>query len=127
MADEEHVRVFQQGNRAWNEWKIRNPMPDLRGANLSQNKKGYTDDFWGGPPINLSGTILDGAQMDDMVFAGADFSYASLIGANLRGSIFTNCRFIRQTSAWLIYLGQILIMLILLEQILQGQRCAMHR
>jgi hypothetical protein len=36
MANDEHVTLFEQGTKIWNEWREQNPhiTPDLSGASL---------------------------------------------------------------------------------------------
>lgn len=73
MANEEHLAKLRQGREAWNAWREQNPTvrPDLRAAKL------------------------DGANLDECDFTGADLDSASLANAFLPKTRFTmaSCRF----------------------------------
>jgi uncharacterized protein YjbI with pentapeptide repeats len=77
MASDEHVALLKQGVAAWNEWRLKNPRPNLSGVNL------------GGADlreVNLRGADLSGANLGKANLSGADFSGASLREAYLRGA-----------------------------------------
>jgi uncharacterized protein YjbI with pentapeptide repeats len=68
MANEEHLRIAQQGAEAWNGWRWQNPdaVPDLKGADLSMAHLTEAD---------LSEALLIVAslitiRLDDYVFEG---------------------------------------------------------
>jgi hypothetical protein len=74
MANEEHLKVIQQGIIIWNKWKKMHPevRPDLRGADLSFANLNFAD---------LSYTHLDSADL-----RGADFTHAG-IGWTIFGNV----------------------------------------
>jgi Pentapeptide repeats (8 copies) len=91
VADEEHLRIIEQGLAAWNEWRQKNPelIPDLRGANLSEANLSRADlrdaclsatDLRG---ANLSGARLNGAELGGANLYKAKLSKTNLIGADL--------------------------------------------
>ena len=94
MANEEHVKMLDQGVEAWNKWRRENPdiQPDLRGANLigadlskadlsraSLNRADLSR-------ADLRGVNLIRADLSGVNLSGADLSGANLRGANLRGA-----------------------------------------
>lgn len=100
MANEEHVKILEDGVEAWNEWREKNPEePDLTGAYLKDaNLTGA--DF---RDADLSRAYLSRAYLEDANFQGgmlveidlreaclvnADLSHANLTGANLREADF---------------------------------------
>jgi uncharacterized protein YjbI with pentapeptide repeats len=67
VADEEQLKILQQGIAAWNDWRARNPelmAPDLSGADLRR--------------ANLSGAYFEDAQLRGADFRGANLSKAYL-------------------------------------------------
>jgi len=66
MANEEHLKILNQGVEAWNEWREKNPAitPDLNKANLIM-------------------ADLSGANLNKAVLIGADLIMTNLSGANL--------------------------------------------
>ena len=114
MANEQHLKILQQGAHTWNEWRIDNPstIPDLCGADL------HGFDFY---DTNLTGAKLCGAvlretrlgnlankvnfRMADLTRADlhnirmheATFIAANLDYANLSDSLFSQCNFRRAT------------------------------
>jgi Pentapeptide repeats (8 copies) len=91
VADEEHLRIIEQGLAAWNEWRQKNPelIPDPRGANLSEANLSRADlrdaclsatDLRG---ANLSGARLNGAELGGANLYKAKLSKTNLIGADL--------------------------------------------
>lgn len=88
MANPEHLAKFNEGNKAWNEWREANPdiHPDLSGADLEDR---IISTFGGlsvllqsvyGPSykINLSRVIFDDANLKGSVIGQADFRGATL-------------------------------------------------
>jgi uncharacterized protein YjbI with pentapeptide repeats len=69
MANEEHLRILNEGVEVWNQWRRDNPneVPDLSDATLFE--------------MNLSGANFSGTGFSD-----ADFSLANLRSANLCNS-----------------------------------------
>ena len=84
MANEEHLKILEQGIKAWNKWREENPniKPNLRNAKVRNNLS----------EANLSMADLCGA---DLLFAnleranlrGANLNRANLSGAILSGAI----------------------------------------
>jgi uncharacterized protein YjbI with pentapeptide repeats len=74
MANEEHLKILDQGVEAWNRWRDENRdiQPDLIEADLSRAYLGEAD---------LSGAHLRGAYLGEADLGGAD-----LRGAHLRGT-----------------------------------------
>jgi uncharacterized protein YjbI with pentapeptide repeats len=75
MANEEHLKVLQQGAAIWNEWRERNrdEKPDLSEADFSRT--------------DLSGANLSAANLYRAVLSGADLSESDLRRANLTGAV----------------------------------------
>src|SRR5437016_2783917 len=76
MANEAHLKILEQGVKAWNEWRIMNDriIPDLRGANF----------------IDKS---LNGANLTSALLSGARSSGAYILGANLSGAFLDDAQF----------------------------------
>ncbi len=96
MADPEHLKILNQGVKAWNQWREDNPevIPDFRKAklreavlseaNLSEADLSEADLFRTTlRGANLSGTILREAMLMDANLHKADLSKADLRWANL--------------------------------------------
>jgi uncharacterized protein YjbI with pentapeptide repeats len=66
MADEEHLKILEQGVEAWNQWRAEN-----RSMRPNLNK------------ARLSGANLSGANLSRVELRGADLSAANLSAANL--------------------------------------------
>lgn len=79
MANEEHLKILQQGVRVWNEWREANPavMPDLVGASLAG--KDFSE-------ANFQAAQFCYTDLTRTDLSFADFRLADLIGANLTGS-----------------------------------------
>ena len=122
MGDTDHTARFREGARAWNAWRAEFPgiMPDLRDfvPSLGEKQLGPAH----GGPIDLSDSLLNGANLHGAtllearlgnadlrlanltmaLLAGADLSYANLGGAvfdhadladaSLRGAILDGAR-----------------------------------
>ncbi|UCE08133.1 MAG: pentapeptide repeat-containing protein [bacterium] len=88
MANEEHLKILNQGVDVWNQWRNDNPniKPDLSLLDLSRA------DLCGANFIrtNLSGTNLSSANL-----WGADFNEANLIRSNLSGTNLNGANLIR--------------------------------
>jgi hypothetical protein len=112
MANEEHLKILQQGVAAWNKWREENPevIPDLfradlrkadvSGANLSWANLREAD-LWRADvgEANLTGVNLHGAELKEADLhganlSGADLSESDLGGAKLYGTHFTNTNLI---------------------------------
>ena len=78
MADQEHLKILEQGVEVWNEWRNHNPgiWPDLTGA-------------------NLRGADLSMANLNAAVLAVADLSWANLRGASLVGANLSRAELVR--------------------------------
>ena len=76
MADEEHIRLINEGVAAWNRWRAdhRDVTPDLSGAALRN--------------LDLTGADLDGADLRAADLRGTVLSRASLVGADLSAANF---------------------------------------
>jgi uncharacterized protein YjbI with pentapeptide repeats len=89
MANEEHLRILDQGVEAWNRWrdKNRDVQPDLIEADLSEADLSRADlseaDLVG---ANLRGAYLGEADLGKADLSGANLRGANLSGANLRGA-----------------------------------------
>jgi hypothetical protein len=81
MANEEHLRMLEQGVEVWNRWREENPdiWVDLRQANLRGANLGGANLVG----ANLSGTNLSGADLVGANLSGADLSGAMLIKADI--------------------------------------------
>ncbi|UCI32133.1 pentapeptide repeat-containing protein [Mesorhizobium sp. B4-1-4] len=80
MANDQHVALLNQGVAAWNAWHEVNASisPDLAGAQLRA--------------ANLTGAILNGADLREANLSGANMSGAYLRGANLTEAILRGTR-----------------------------------
>ena len=74
MANEEHVKILEQGVKVWNKWRKENRdvRPDLLGADLLG--------------AFLFGVFLNGANLSRANLSGAFLFEANLVGANLSGA-----------------------------------------
>lgn len=86
MANEEHLKILNQGVEVWNRWREENPgiKPDLSKADLSGANISGANLI----EANLIGTNLGGADLREANLSeadpvGADFSGANLSGTNL--------------------------------------------
>jgi len=85
MANQKHLRIIQEGIKAWNAWRETHPgaHPNLVGANLSGADLGGADLF----QANLSMVNVSNANLSDAIFIDADLTQANLRGANLSGAM----------------------------------------
>lgn len=92
MANSEHVRRLREDVETWNEWRMSDEWPDLKGADLREAWLPKADlagvDLTG---ANLSGAELDGATLRESDLVDADLREAncvdaSFFGANLAGA-----------------------------------------
>ncbi|MGD0693981.1 MAG: toll/interleukin-1 receptor domain-containing protein [Terriglobia bacterium] len=83
MANEEHVKILEQGVEAWNQWRRDNPevRPDLSDADLHEAKLSEA---------NLGGADLAAADLSGANLMGADFRLANLTGADLGRAFLSN-------------------------------------
>ena len=87
MANAQHLALLRRGPRAWNEWRMDDPLdpharPDLREADL-------TDAVLADPTLvdeedDPTGVCLDDADLRSTGFGRADLRDADLRGADLR-------------------------------------------
>jgi len=94
MANEEHLKILEQGVEQWNKWREENESikPDLQvadlsganlsGANLSRAKLGNANLIG----ANLDDANLSRAKLGDANLSRADLSRADLSGADLSGA-----------------------------------------
>jgi uncharacterized protein YjbI with pentapeptide repeats len=87
MANDEHLRILEQGVEAWNAWRREHPdiQPDLAGANLAEAYLSAAD-FSG---ADLSGADIADAWFGDAVFKGANLSKVEARRANFMGADFS--------------------------------------
>lgn len=91
MANEEHLRILQEGVEVWNAWRKSHPseIPDLAGAVLSGASLAGADlvraQFF---ESSLRGVNLQGANLNLAEFFDADLQQADLRGAHLGGTSF---------------------------------------
>ena len=109
MANEEQVKLLQQGVDVWNEWRLENahlidapykdpdvPVSDLieldfTSANLMNlNLEGAILSYSNFSFANLSGANLRLADLSPAIFIGANFTSANLSESNLRDVDFSN-------------------------------------
>ena len=99
MANQEHVAVFKEEAKSWNEWRKNNPsiQPDLSGANL---KAPWPDAFRG---MNLDRTNLSEADLSQLSLDDSTLKDANLVGARLFGTRLNRATLVQANlaSAWL--------------------------
>ncbi len=118
MPNPEHVAIFRQGVRVWNQWRASHPevQPDLSQLNIrivdlssehfviddSSQPPGRTDRYRGVElsGVNFSDTDLRFAELSYPNLSGANFGSANLFAANLGGA---NLRGANLSDAILIY------------------------
>ena len=110
MANQEHLKLLQQGVEVWNQWRkehahiqpdlsdadlrMANLMKaDLSGANLSEANLLGTNLM----AANLSGASILRADLTAANLSYADLSYAHLSGANLLGAVLIQTNLTRAT------------------------------
>ncbi|HVN82238.1 MAG TPA: toll/interleukin-1 receptor domain-containing protein [Terriglobia bacterium] len=97
MANPEHLKILQQGVKAWNEWREQSPdiLPDLceasfarnnfPGANFQQANLFGSDLSWSNlDATNFQGAILTGTNMLRAILTAARLSGAELTRADIR-------------------------------------------
>lgn len=91
MANEEQLKILQQGVEVWNKWRKENPdehidlsEANLHGASLSEAKLGgaYLN------RANINDADLSRADLSGAILAGAELGAADLSGANLSSADF---------------------------------------
>ena len=82
MANPEHLNIFRQGVKSWNQWRNENLdlKPDLSHTDLSD--------------IDLSNTSILNTDMSHADLSESNFTDANFFAVNLLGSIFKNANFI---------------------------------
>jgi hypothetical protein len=85
MANEDHLRILQQGVKVWNEWRDKNLeiVPDLERTNLKGAVLSKIDSR---DKLNLSRANLRGVNLSMAYLAGANLDSSNLRVANLRGA-----------------------------------------
>jgi hypothetical protein len=93
MANEEHLRILEQGVLGWNQWRRENPdtRPDLSDAHFIRA------DLSG---ANLSEAKLSGANLSGANLKGANLKGANLGSALLRGEFFREAFLSRANLSW---------------------------
>jgi uncharacterized protein YjbI with pentapeptide repeats len=94
VANEEHLKLLQQGVDVWNAWreKEKGPfVPDLTYANL-------TGANLTGP--NLFGANLSGANFAGAILGGANLKYADLTSANFAGASLREVALVHANLLW---------------------------
>lgn len=102
--DSHHLSMLKKGVKAWNKWRQRNPyiIPQLSGINLlnenCQDLSGYILDYAdlsdvSGTAISFRDASLDKANLKNVKFEESDFSRASLVEANLENAQFKDIWF----------------------------------
>jgi uncharacterized protein YjbI with pentapeptide repeats len=91
MADEQHLKIINQGVWAWNRWRVYHVdvLPDLREADLKDadlseanlSKANLIEADLS--RANLSNAFLSGADLSEAILNSANLSHASLGGADL--------------------------------------------
>ena len=86
MTIQEHVEILRRGPRTWNAWRVENPsiVPDLAGISLSIGDRQMGP--MNGGPINLSRTQMSDAPLYFATLTGADMRGSDLTNADLRGA-----------------------------------------
>lgn len=76
MANEEHLKILQQGVDAWNRWRGENPAvkPNLTDSRLRNTNFAHA---------NFRGTNLIRGNFNNVYLSSADFAHADLSFANL--------------------------------------------
>lgn len=93
MANEEHLRILEEGVAAWNKWySEKRDRPDLKGADLS-NRDLSSANFRDADlsctnfsHVDLSGANLFAADLSRTDLSGAELANADFTGANLRAA-----------------------------------------
>lgn len=116
MADQNHLKIFQQGRESWDEWRNQNPTikPDLSNANLInwnsaetmqwnmaskgvnlENANLWNTDLSGASLTfaNLNGAILIQSNLQKACLINANLGNADLLNANLKSANLTNANF----------------------------------
>lgn len=88
MANNEHLKMLQQGVAMWDDWRRQNPAirPDLSRADLSETDLSRANLI----DANLSRADLRNANLFDADFIDADFIDADFIDADLGGADLRN-------------------------------------
>jgi len=103
MANEEHLKTFRKGKKAWNAWRKKYPdiKPDLTECNLkNMNFSGYDlrkTDFYGAhlekakfAKSEVWEASFAGCFMDSADFRGTELGYANFYQADLHNAKFRN-------------------------------------
>jgi TIR domain/Pentapeptide repeats (8 copies) len=104
VANEEHLRIFNQGVDGWNKWRLleHGIRPNLSNTALSIFGKRRNFSKIDLSDTDLRETILFGANLSkanlaDADLSGSDLDTAKLAGANLKGCNLTYTRFVFAT------------------------------
>jgi len=103
VANEEHLRIIEEGVLAWNHWRWENPgiKPDLEDADLSEadlseiNLREANMSRVDLRNAQLNEADLSGAVLIEAILNGVDFTNANLYGADLSGAIAWHANFSR--------------------------------
>jgi hypothetical protein len=89
MANEEHVKIMEQGVEVWNKWREENKVePDLSDADLSgRNLSWEIADL---SMANLRRVNFGNADLSLADLSGSDLNEASLVSGDFRGANFSN-------------------------------------
>jgi hypothetical protein len=92
MANEEHLKILEQGVATWNLWREENPkiQPNLNEAKLNGARLYNADLF----KAKLIGVDLSEADLIEADLYGANLSWANLDGANFTGADLTTAELV---------------------------------
>ena len=96
MPNQQHVEILKSGVGAWNHWRENNPdiKPDLSGAILNGANLANA---------NLAGVDLSEARLRNATLTDADLTEATLIKAELGGADLTRCNLSYADIRYMVY------------------------